>query len=255
MKCYIPKKGNTDSYQDGRVAYIAFKSSADREKVFLPVRNNDTNINAPEVLLFNGKALVWTHASDPCCFECGSKFHRRNTCKEFRNLQNRRNNQERFRPLHQRLGLVPKPRNQNRSVSRGRTSQLNNFGPPTPNYDHAIHGNPNSQYNPGFSYAQAAQANQRQGPFIGQHSNNNNFFRNIYNKSLSRGPNNNKNNVAFNQNANVNQQKTSNNKGKDTNRNSTTSSSTSPPTNSSNFNSLDAGFKITTNSHLDKIEM
>ena len=98
MKCYIPKKGNTDSYQDGRVAYIAFKSSADREKVFLPVRNNDTNVNAPEVLLFNGKALIWTHASDPCCFECGSKFHRRNTCKEFRNLLNRRNNQERFRP-------------------------------------------------------------------------------------------------------------------------------------------------------------
>src|SRR5437763_12914586 len=28
MTCYIPKKGNTDSYQDGRVAYIAFKSSA-----------------------------------------------------------------------------------------------------------------------------------------------------------------------------------------------------------------------------------
>ena len=124
-----------------------------------------------------------------------------------------------------------KPRNQNRSVSRGRTSQLNNFGPPIPNYDHAIHGNPNSQYNPGFSYAQAAQANQRQGPFTGQQSNNNNFFRNNYNRSLSRGPNNNKNNVAFNQNANVNQQKPSNNKGKDTNRNPTPSSSTGPFTN------------------------
>ena len=129
------------------------------------------------MLLFNGKALVWTRASDPCCFECESKFHRRNTCKEFRNLQNRRNNQERFRPLHQCLGLVPKPRNQNRSVSRGRNSQLNNFGPPVPNYDHATHGNPNSQYNSGFSYAQAAQANQRQGPFTGQYSNSNNFFR------------------------------------------------------------------------------
>ena len=34
MMYYIPKKGNTDSYQDGRVAYIAFKSSADREKSF-----------------------------------------------------------------------------------------------------------------------------------------------------------------------------------------------------------------------------
>ena len=148
---------------------------------------------------------------------------------------------------------MPKPHNQNCSVSRGRTSQLNNFSSPIPNYDHATHSNPNSQYNPGFSYAQAAQANQRQGPFTGQHSNNNNFFRNTYNRSQSRGPN--KNNVAFNQNANVNQQKTSNNKGKETNRNPTPSSSTGPSTNSSNFISLDAGFKITTNSRLDKIEM
>src|SRR6185437_3832407 len=70
----------------------------------------------------------------------------------------------------------------------------------------------------------------------------------------SRGPNINKNNVAFNESANVNQQKPFNNKGKDTIRNSTPSSSTGPSTNSSSVNSLDIGFKITTNFRLDKIE-
>jgi len=141
MTCYIPKKGNSESYQYDRIAYIAFKTNADREKVFAPVRNNETNVSAPQVLLLNGKALVWTHTSDPCCFECGSKFHRRNTCKEFRNIQSRKNNQDRFRPLHQRLGLVSKPHNQNRSVSRSRTSQLNNFGPHVPNFEYTYQGN------------------------------------------------------------------------------------------------------------------
>src|SRR6185437_16342108 len=97
----------------------------------------------------------------------------------------------------------------------------------------------NFQYNPGFSYVQAAKSNQLNGPFTGQNFNQNNFRSNYNNRSQSRGPQ--RTNVNFNQSSNSNQNNASSNKGKEVPNKSI------PASTSDNSKILDAGFKVNTN--------
>src|SRR6185437_192850 len=77
----------------------------------------------------------------------------------------------------------------------------------------------NFQYNPGFSYVQAAKSNQLNGPFTGQNFNQNNFRSNYNNRFQSRGPQ--RTTVNFNQSSNSNQNNASSNKGKEVSNKST----------------------------------
>ena len=154
MTCYIPKKGNTDAYQQDRIAYVAFRSNEDKQKVFAPVLNDQTNVMAPPVFIYNNRALVWTHTADKCCYECGSKFHRIRDCKEHRNIEQRKQNRDRFRPIQQRCGTIPKskPTPNNWSISRGRQSdRLNpnyypNYNRAATSYAQALSNGPNQSY-------------------------------------------------------------------------------------------------------------
>lgn len=220
MTCYIPKKGNTDAYQQDRVAYIAFRTNNDKERVFRPVVNPSTNVLAPPVFLLNNRALAWTHVTDKCCYECGSKYHVLRDCKEHRQVQLRKHNQERYRPIQQRYGAVSKPRVA-RSISRGRSSTTPNY-PVGQRYNH----------NNGPSYAQTVQS-------IRSDSQHDYFYPSDNRRSRSRGPNKGKDKMPITTSG-----------GPSSKSNFTDTSPSNPPL----ISAPSTGFQLDTNNRLNKLE-